>query len=57
MISNTIISNIEVDNYKCFIPVKGYKKNIIDFSINNLLLNRNVLKKSTLQCFLTSQNR
>ena len=37
-ISNTIISNIEVDNYKCFIPVKGYKKNIIDFSINNLLL-------------------
>ena len=38
IISNTIISNIEVDNYKCFIPLKGYKKNIIDFSINNLLL-------------------
>jgi len=38
IISNTIISNVKVDNYKCIVPIKGYKKNIIDFSINNLLL-------------------
>jgi len=37
-VSNKIISNIKLDNYNCLVPVKGYKKNILDFSFKNLLL-------------------
>mgnify|MGYP001437470088 CR=1 FL=1 len=37
-ISNSIISNIKISNYKSIIPIKGYKKNIIDFSFKNLLM-------------------
>ena len=47
-ISNSIISNIKILNYKSIIPIKGYKKNIIDFSFKNLLIykQRFELKKS-----------
>jgi len=38
IIKNNILSNIKVDNYNSVVPIRGYKKNIIDFSINNLLL-------------------
>ena len=37
-ISNSIISNIKILNYKSIIPIKGYKKNILDFSFKNLLI-------------------
>ena len=47
-ISNSIISNIKILNYKSIIPIKGYKKNILDFSFKNLLIykQRFELKKS-----------
>ena len=37
-ISNSIISNVKISNYKSTIPIKGYKKNILDFSFKNLLI-------------------
>ena len=37
-VSNSIISNIKILNYKSIIPIKGYKKNILDFSFKNLLI-------------------
>ena len=37
-ICNPIISNIKIYNYKSIIPIKGYKKNILDFSFKNLLI-------------------
>ena len=47
-ISNSIISNVKVSNYNTIIPVRGYKKNILDFLFKNLLIykQRFELKKS-----------
>ena len=47
-ISNSIISNVKISNYNTIIPVRGYKKNILDFLFKNLLIykQRFELKKS-----------
>ena len=39
--SNSILSNVKIKNYNCIVPLKGYKKELINFSLNNLNLYKN----------------
>jgi len=40
-VSNSILSNIDVDIYNCVVPLKGYKKKLIEFSLTNLNIYKN----------------